>query len=115
MITIPETAMTAKSCRDPERLRQFIVLCNNVTRHPGTYHSKGGIPASLKAGQVVMSRDDIAELWGITKSTARRSLEAFERDGLIEQHPAEVAGVPGEVANPTGTLITVVGLRDRSE
>lgn len=114
-ILFPEEALAAKSCRSPERILQLLVLCNNVARHPGTYHSRGGIPASLKRGQVVLSQDEIAASWGVTKSTARRSLEAFERDGLITQHTADVACVPGEPMAPVGTLITVVGLAQKGE
>lgn len=119
MIRVPDAALSARSCRSDERLAAFIRLCASVAVAPGTYHAPGPahvrrVPASLRAGEIVVTYDDLAELWSTSVPSARRTLAAFERDNLVSLRPAAIAAVGGEPASPVGTLVGVVGLGVRA-
>lgn len=71
----------------------------------------------LRAGQTITTLEELGQLWGETRFTARRTLEAFERDGLLTtQNVENVKEVIVPEAPPKtrlkGTLVTLCEFKD---
>lgn len=85
--------------RDPARKSLWLHLLLEVT-HERTEDTFNGNRVTLSRGQLVGSARSLGEACGISEDSARRSLEAFERDGMITRTSKQ--GTKGY------TLITVL-------
>lgn len=85
--------------RDPARKSLWLHLLLEVT-HERTEDTFNGNRVTLSRGQLVGSARSLGEACGISEDSARRSMDAFERDGMITR--ASKQGTKGY------TLITVL-------
>lgn len=85
--------------RDPARKSLWLHLLLEVT-HERTEDTFNGNRITLSRGQLVGSARSLGEACGISEDSARRSLDAFERDGMITRTSKQ--GTKGY------TLITVL-------
>ncbi|XEI31189.1 hypothetical protein NMD14_10185 [Aeromonas veronii] len=85
--------------RDPSRKSLWLHLLLEVT-HERTEDTFNGNRITLSRGQLVGSARSLGEACGVSEDSARRSLDAFERDGMITRTAKQ--GTKGY------TLITVL-------
>ena len=85
--------------RDPVRKSLWLHLLLEVT-HERTEDTFNGNRVTLSRGQLVGSARSLGEACGVSEDSARRSLDAFERDGMITRTSKQ--GTKGY------TLITVL-------
>lgn len=112
-LRVPLKAVDAAVLRSGDRAHAFLVLCSRVAvaagTHPAPCRSVPSTLCSLKRGQVVTSVGELAHWWGATKSSAQKTIAAFEKAGLVQLSPGADAGLRGLPA-PDGSLVTVLGL-----
>lgn len=85
--------------RDPMRKAMWLHLLLEVT-HERTESVFNGNRVALSRGQLVGSARSLGEACGVSEDSARRSLDAFEREGMITR--------TSKVGTKGYTLITVI-------
>jgi hypothetical protein len=114
VIHVPIAALHAKSTRSAEKFQKFVRLVAASAPEAGVRDAKG-VAVRLRKGQLVASHEDLGTLWGESRSSARRTLEGFARDGLVSfELAADVAEILVEegMDPPAGTLVSVMGYKD---
>lgn len=89
--------------RDPMRKSMWLHLLLEVT-HERSISVFNGNRVALKRGQLVGSARSLGEACGVSEDSARRSLDAFEKDGMISRST--------KVGTKGYTLITVLNYDD---
>lgn len=113
-IRVPAAVFSAKSTKSADRFQDFVKLVSICAQTGGVYQRKD-TPVRLRAGQVITTLDELGVLWGDTRYTARRTLGAFERDGLLTTKNAEdepELRIEGIDARLKGTLVTLIDFKD---
>lgn len=113
-VFVPVAAFHAKSISALDiRFANFARLCAAAAPKAGVYDVKGRA-VRLQPGQLVATLEDLAKLWGVTKRSAERAIEAFTKDGLVDAY--HVSHVPEILVRqddgmPPGSLISIRNYR----
>ena len=110
--SVPHAAFESDTLRERDRFRQFALLSSVAADRNGVAYINGGL-AYLEKGCLLATLSSLGQLWGVSKSSARRSLDAMRRAKLVGVHDTLQATCADTEESPPiakGKIFAVRGL-----
>lgn len=82
---VPRVAFDYPALAERDRFRCFALLCACAAERSGIVFINGGL-GYVEKGCLISTIGALGDFWGTTKGSARRTLEALRRVGLVGVH-----------------------------